>query len=302
MATKAHARPLTGPLPGGSAEATVTVEPLLAGRAKQPPGFARRVGGRLRSTRMVLGLGVPEDAWLEVPIPAFLVRHPTAGAVLVDTGLHPSVASDPRDNLGRLMGDKFSLERGEDVPARLRERGLDPGDVGTVVLTHLHLDHASAISEFPNATFVVSAAEWEAATEGHLPALNGYQRSQFDLAVDFRTVDYASDAVSSYGPLARTFDLFGDGSIRLAFTPGHSSGHQSVVCRLPKRDFLIAGDALFDWQQMTDDTEPWRVPDLYAWRRSLEELRAYRREYPHAVICPGHDPEYWEKLEASYSE
>ena len=91
-----------------------------------------------------------------VPCPAFLIRHPSAGAILVDTGLHPSIATDGRRTSAASAPASASpaLEPGDDVPAQLRERGLDPGEIPIVVMTHLHIDHTSAISEFPNSTFV----------------------------------------------------------------------------------------------------------------------------------------------------
>ena len=133
------------------------------------------------------------------------------------------------------------------MPAQLRKRGLDPGEVPIVVMTHLHLDHTSAISEFPQSTFVVSEAEWQAAAHGSKPLLNGYRRAHFDYAFDYRTVDFDRAAVGSYASFGRTFDLFGDGSIRLAFTPGHSAGHMSVIAHLAERDFVIGGDASTCW-------------------------------------------------------
>jgi N-acyl homoserine lactone hydrolase len=303
MGVSAIAMPLTEPLPGGSEDATVVVEPLEAGTATMPPGFAERQGSRFTAAKRAAGVGVPRDQWETVPIPAFLIRHPTAGLVLVDTGLHPSVASDPDQSLGRLMGRYFDLEKGKDVPSQLRARGVQPEHVRVVVMTHLHLDHASAISEFPNATFVISAAEWVAATEPRFPQVQGYEPSQYDFAFDYRTIDFDhSELVVSYGPLARTFDLFGDGSIRIAFTPGHSLGHQSVVCRLAQRDFVIAGDAVFNWRQMEGLAEPWRVPDRHSWERSLWEIQELRREYPYTVVVPGHDGGFWKQLEPRYAD
>ena len=131
--------------------------------------------------------------------------------------------------MGRIMAPNFSLEAGRDVPTQLREKGLSAADIEVVILTHLHLDHASAISEFPEAAFVVSDAEWEAATTGSRPLLRGYRPKHYDFAFDYRTVDFDGDEIDSYGPFGRTFDLFGDGSIRLVFTPGHTAGHMSVA-------------------------------------------------------------------------
>ena len=191
MGISVEPQPLHEPLAGGTRGATVTVEPLIAGHVD----FAREMmvspGGHFITAKLAkaLLLGSKENV---VPVPAFLIRHPSAGAILVDTGLHPSIATDPKENFGALAArsGKPTLAAGEDVPSQLRKRGLDPGEIPIVVMTHLHLDHTSAISEFPNSTFVVSETEWQAAAHGSSPILNGYRRAHFDYAFEYRTVDF----------------------------------------------------------------------------------------------------------------
>ena len=302
MKVHVEAKPLHEPLAGGTAGATVTVEPIVAGHVTWSRSMMVSPGGRFVTLKLLRALLSGEPA-ATVPCPAYLVRHPSAGAILVDTGLHPSVASDAKENfggLGKRVGDP-SLEPGEDVPAQLRNRGLDPGEVPIVVMTHLHLDHSSAISEFPQSTFVVSEIEWKSATVGSQPLLNGYRRMHFDYAFDYRTVDFERREIDSYATFGRTHDLFGDGSIRLAFTPGHSAGHMSVVCRLAERDFVIGGDATYMEGQLRGDTPLAPRPyDAHNYRRSLQELKLFAREYPDSIVTPGHDPEFFSRLGARY--
>jgi glyoxylase-like metal-dependent hydrolase (beta-lactamase superfamily II) len=249
-----------------------------------------------------VGIGSSPESWESRPVPVYLVRHPSLGNVLIDTGLHPSVARNPRDNLGRFSGRHYRVEEGRDLVSQLRERGLAPSDIAFVVLTHLHEDHASGIEAFPDAQFVLSATEWEGATTGRLPLLRGYHPSHYDFAFEYYTVDFDADFIESYGPFGRSFDLFGDGSVRLAYTPGHSAGHTSVILKLPRRDFVVIGDAAYDWKQFEGRAEPAMMADEHNFRRSLRELQAYRRTYPYALMVPGHDPEFWEKLEPRYEE
>ena len=300
MKVQTDTRRLTTPLAGGLEGATVAVEPLLCGRMYAPRGFVE--GSNQFTTVRMLGLGTPRSQWLALPIPAFLVHHPAAGPFLVDTGLHPSIASRPAENLGRLVANysKPELEPGKDLPSQLRARGIDAKSIGLVVMTHLHFDHASGMSEFPGATFVLTEAEWIAATTESRPFMHGYRHAHYDYAFDYRTLSYDSGRVSSYSTFGRTFDLFGDGSVRLASTPGHSAGHQSVICRLRDRDLVIAGDAIYTIGQLNDAPEPPRPLDRHTWRRSAQELRLFARQYPQAVIIPGHDPDHWELLEQRY--
>jgi glyoxylase-like metal-dependent hydrolase (beta-lactamase superfamily II) len=298
-----HAQPkrLDRPLDGGRKGATVSVEPLPTGEVQFPPAFFERPGGRLENLK-VLGIGLPRSKWAWAPCPAYLVRHPGVGPILVDTGLHPSIAAKPSANMGRTLA-RFTrprLEPGADVPARLRARGLDAKSIRVVVMTHLHFDHSSAISEFPNAVFVLSETEWDAATTDSRPLLRGYLPNHYDYVFDYRTVSYDGPEISSYGSFGRTFDLFGDGSVRLASTPGHSAGHQCVIARLSQRDFVIAGDTVYTLRQLDGGPEPPRPLDRHNWRRSLQELQLFHREYPDAMIVPSHDSQLWATLDEKY--
>jgi len=301
MGVSVEPHPLHEPLPGGTRGATVVVEPLVCGHVDFARELMVRPEGRFLTAKLLKALltGPPNI----VPVPCFLVRHPSAGAILVDTGLHPSIATDGRENFGGLLSrfGKPTLEPGEDAPAQLRQRGLEPSEIPVVVMTHLHLDHTSAISEFPNSTFVVSETEWQAATHGPNPLLNGYRRAHFDFAFEYRTIDFDRANVDSYATFGRTFDLFGDGSLRLAFTPGHSAGHISVICRLEQRDFVIGGDAMYVESQLDGSDPPSPRPqDAHNARRSLQELRLFRSQFPDAVITPGHDPDFYAGVEQRY--
>ena len=301
MSVHVEPQPLHEPLAGGAHGATVAVEPLVAGHAEWPKAVMVNPGGRLLTAKLLRAILTRQDV-VPVPCPSFLIRHPSAGAIRVDTGLHPSIATDGRENFGAL-GTRFgrpTLAPGEDVPSQLRKRGLDPGEIPTVVMTHLHLDHTSAISEFPDSTFVVSETEWRFAA-GANQTLNGYRRAHFDYAFDYRTVDFDRANIDSYASFGRTFDLFGDGSVRLAYTPGHSPGHMSVIARLAKRDFVIGGDCVYLLAQL-DGSEPGppRPHDAHNLRRSLQELRLFHRQFPDAVITPGHDPDFYARIEQRY--
>jgi glyoxylase-like metal-dependent hydrolase (beta-lactamase superfamily II) len=302
MKVRIEPKPLHESLAGGTPGATVTVEPIVAGTVTWPRTMMERPGGRFETLKLLRALLSGEPA-ATVPVPAFLVRHPSAGAILVDTGLHPSIATDGKENFGGLS-NRFgnpALEAGKDVPAQLRDRGLDPGEIPIVVMTHMHIDHTSAISEFPNSTFVVSETEWEAAATGPRPLLNGYRRPHYDYAFDYRTVDFNRSGVDSYATFGRTFDLFGDGSVRLAYTPGHSAGHMSVILHLAERDFVIGGDATYMQAQLDGDAPLAPRPfDEHNYRRSLQELKLFRREFPDAIVTPGHDPEFYAGLNARY--
>lgn len=247
------------------------------------------------------GIRVDRSTFVRVPAPAFLVEHPGVGPLLIDTGLHPSVGVDPKQNFGRILG---SFARGikmapeQAVAAQLRARSLDAADIRGVLMTHMHPDHASAISEFPDATFVLSKQEWDAITDGGLT--DGYVKSQYDFGFDFRTFDFDSPGTESFATFGRSFDLFGDDSVRAVFTPGHSHGHTSYVLRLRDREVLVAGDAIYTMRTLEEGVLPHLMADEHQFRRSLKEIQRYREATPGALIIPGHDWDSFSALDPVY--
>ena len=300
MATAAEPRPAELPLPGGRADARVKLHPILTATVGGPIGWFFRQEGRM-AWRKAFGLGVPKDQWVRAPIQCFLVEHPSGGTVLIDTGFHASVAVKPRSNLGAfgtVLYRDIDMRPEQSAAAQLRDRGIEPSSVGTVIMTHLHPDHASAIVDYPESTFLVSTAEWEAAAGGG--QRDGYVKRQFDHGFDYRLVDFDSDAANSFAGFGRAVDVFGDGSVRLVYTPGHTRGHMSVILRTESGEVLVAGDAIFMHRTLDEDRVPYLMADEHLFRRSLREIRQYRKETPEALIIPGHDWEAWQELDPSY--
>jgi glyoxylase-like metal-dependent hydrolase (beta-lactamase superfamily II) len=288
------------PLPGGRRGATVRVHPILTGEIHAPPAHTDRPRGRLATPKIAAQLLRGRGGWDWLPVPAFLVEHPGAGPLLIDTGLHPSCATDVGGNMGRAGKLLYEVRMDHDQALRfqLPERGVQPADICLVIMTHLHIDHASAVSEFPDAVFVLDGREWDAASAGG--ARQGYHHRQFDHAFDWRRLDYGADPVQSFSGFARSLDLFGDGSVRVVSTPGHTLGHQSVVLRTKQTEILVVGDAAYTERELQGDARPLIVHDGHLHRRSLNEIARYREQTPAAVVIPGHDKDVWSQLASRY--
>lgn len=299
-----HAAPAELPLPGGRPDATLTLQPLLTAVMRGPRGWFERAPGRAAGLKAI-GIGVPAHDMVDVPIVAFLLEHPGAGLVLVDTGFHRSIAEGPSrersrnlGTVGRLMARGTQMEPGQTVAAQLQARGIAPAEVGLIVMTHLHFDHASALCDFPSATVLVSRPEWDAARARN-PFLHGYVPAQLDPRLSYCTFEFASPPEP--GSPRHTIDLFGDGSLMLAFTPGHTLGHVSLIVRLAGREALLTGDAAYTMATLRDGARPWRSEDPNAFERSVQELAAWDAAHPDALVIPGHDMPAWESLQQRYS-
>jgi len=292
--------PVDLPLSGGAQGATVALTPLLCAEATGPPAWFHRESG-LRAAPRALGLGVPREQYWRIPVVAFLVEHPGAGPILIDTGLHPDVAHDPGQlgRVNRLIMAKLRMGPEQTVAEQLRQRGVEPSDLAMIVMTHLHFDHASGLGGVPATTVLVSAAEWEAANR---PAsfLAGYRREHLDSRHHYRTITFSDHSATAWESFPHAIDLFGDGSVRLVSTPGHTPGHLAVVLRLRDRHAVVAGDAIYTMATLREGKRPFRMVDRDAFERSIAALHQFDRDHPDAVIIPGHDMPTWEQLADRY--
>lgn len=198
-----------------------------------------------------------------LPYYFYAVEH-LDGWVLVDCGAHPDLARDPVARLGGQA--EFSavvMTDRDDVVSKIAAVGLRPGDVAHVVLTHLHFDHCGGLELLPQATVHAQRRELEFANDPPV-----YQRDSYIRA------DWA--AVRRWALHEGEHDVFGDGSIRLVPTPGHTPGHQSVLVRLPGRTVILVGDAAYHPQKMAERKLPgylWNPDALVASWELLEKLR-----------------------------
>ena len=137
----------------------------------------------------------------------------------------------PRARASAAAGARLPGQMGPEwvVAEQLRARGLDPIDVKVVIMTHLHYDHAGRGRGVPAGDVRrrrrrVGARRARAASRLPRPAV----RAPFD----WRVIDFDDPRGHVVRHLRAHVDLFGDGSVRLLSTPGHSTGHLSVLLRL----------------------------------------------------------------------
>ncbi len=146
----------------------------------------------------------------------------------------------------------------------------------------------------------MSAPEWSAAwARGSF--LHGYSTARLDPRPDYRMLDFSARPARANAPFERTLDLFGDGSLILAATPGHSVGHLSLVLGLGTREALLTGDAAYTMATLRERRRPRRSEDPKAFEQSLRRLQAYDRQHPEALVIVGHEMPAWEGLAELYS-
>ena len=278
------------------AATTVQVEVIRTGELRIPHAYAYRPAGNPLSR--LAGLVRPAGEALRSPCLAFVLRHPEAGTILVDTGFHADAACDRRKDFGLAMSVMFRGLRASSEPfdEQLRRRGVDPAAVERVLMTHLHVDHTSGMRLLPNARFTVNRREWAAAT-GRGAAAKGFVAHHLPDESRVDLVDLDAEG-RPHGPFGRTIDLLGDGSIRLVSTPGHTPGHTSLLLRASGgRPVLLVGDAAYTRRNVRAEILPLLTADDRAYRESLREIAAFAEREPDATLVPSHDPGAWRELQ-----
>ncbi len=166
------------------------------------------------------------------------------GLTLVDTGIGTADVADPK-RLGtpfvKLVG--ATLDRRETALAQVRALGFSPDDVRDIVVTHLDLDHAGGLGDFPQARVHVFGAELAAARARSHPKEKGrYIAAQW--AHGPRWVEHTADGSDSWFGFD-SVQAVGD-DVLLVPLPGHTRGHCAVAVRRPDGGWLLhAGDAYF---------------------------------------------------------
>lgn len=243
--------------------------------------------GTLRTKLKYIKMNQGESDF-EIPVPWFLVKHPQ-GNVVIDGGNAKEAAIDKRAYWGAVV-DAYDpvMEIGENCVDQCKSVGVDPHGVRYVVQSHLHLDHTGAIGRFPNAQHIVQRSEYEYAFNPQWFARGAYIRADFDRpGLNWKMLG---------GDYTDNYDLFGDGTFRMIFTPGHATGHQSFLITLPNTGpILLTIDAAYTLDHWNDLALPGLVVSSTDAANSVAKLRKIAADTG-AMVVTGHDPENWKEF------
>lgn len=201
--------------------------------------------------------GIDVGRPLSLSCNAYLIRR--AGQwILWDTGIDDELMKVPG---GEIIAHGIRGVVKRTLISQLAEIGVDPDDVAILLLSHAHFDHVGNTRLFPKATWIAQRNEYD--------AMLGPDVAEHGFSPELYTTLRANPTVIVDGD----HDVFGDGSIRLLSTPGHTPGHSSLAVRLPKSGTIIlSGDVAHFARNFIHRRVPEFNFDADATRASMDKI------------------------------
>jgi N-acyl homoserine lactone hydrolase len=234
---------------------------------------------------------IPKDKQRDVTIPVnmWVIDH-AKGLVVFDTGNNAALSDGKcKTHWAAGLCDllKPSQKREDVIDMQLKKLGYQPEQVKVVVTSHAHLDHIGNIKLFPKAIHVIQKKElyqawWPEKFQGREGGV--FVMGDFDgPARGFNFLELEGD-----------YDLFGDGTVTVITTPGHTLGHQSLKVKLPSgKTIVMAQDAI--WMKENIEGYPaginYSVKDYEA---SIQRLKMIR-DLENADLYFGHDADQYKQ-------
>ncbi len=213
----------------------------------------------------------------------YLIRHGEE-YLLWDTGLR-------LEYLGASLNDTdpISDTLKASVLTQLADGRLDPARITRIGISHYHPDHTGQLKDFPHATLLIGKGDWDVIAAEPTPKGHIFRRGDFD-----HWISGGGDVSSVSGDL----DIFGDGSVIMLSTRGHTPGHSSLLVRLrDKGNVILSGDAVHRIRNYEEELSPVFNVDRADTLASIDRLKKLV-ETLDATFIIQHEPKHVGKVSA----
>lgn len=205
------------------------------------------------------GLTTPKSKWIWLPVFSFYIELPDK-KILFDTGwnrdMSPDGVFDKKAQI-RSLGSRLlynvnqgRIATGKAVNEQLVAMGVKPSDLDYVLLSHLDCDHANGLNQVKDAKrILVSKTEMDGAIHGGLQSKVRFQKKWWK-GVELRTFDWNGNE----GPVGHSYDVLGEGTLKMIHIPGHSEGLCALKITNPDGKYVLlfsdGGYATKSWKEM----------------------------------------------------
>ena len=221
------------------------------------------------------------------PIQVFfhVIRHPTKGTFIVDTGVETALRDAPEKSaLSGMVRSAMHMEKLK-VLQPLGE-WVAKEKLNGVFLTHLHLDHITGMADVPNDTPIFTGPGEAKASK----FLNVFTVGSTNKALEGKGAlnewQFKADASGTFDGV---LDIFGDGSVWALWVPGHTPGSTAYLVRTTKGPVLLTGDASHTRWGWDNHVEPGSfTEDAATGTESFKKLQAFAAAHPEIEVRVGH--------------
>ena len=238
----------------------------------------------------VMSPAIPKekDRDVTLPISMWIIEHPK-GLVVFDTGNNVAITDNCKAYWAAGICDFIKpVQKREDViDMQLKRLCYSLDEVKVVVTSHAHLDHIGNIEMFPKAIHVLQRKElyqmwWPEKFQGRTsPGL--FVQADFDDAREYNFLELEGD-----------YDLFGDGSVVILSTPGHTLGHQSMKVKLASGQTVILSADAISIKENLDGYPSVLNYSIKDYTNSVNRLK-FMRDLEEAEILMGHDQDQYKE-------
>ena len=222
-----------------------------------------------------------ENEWIKLPVMTFLIQTDDGEYILYDTGSHPDAMKGywPK-NLQEIYPLYQKTE--ERLENQLALCGVKPEDVKTVVISHMHLDHAGGLYLFPHADIYVPKQDYEYAEvmvhKNPDPAKHGgYVKADCECPGNYILVDHDIELAKG---------------VELLCLPGHTPNLLGVVVHLDSQTIILPQDAVYTVEIYGPPAKSSGfLYDSISYFKSVEKIRELQKKYD-AKVFPAHDYEF----------
>jgi glyoxylase-like metal-dependent hydrolase (beta-lactamase superfamily II) len=249
----------------------IRVHSIQTGCARLRPAQARRrPGGALRV--------LLDRNWTDwLPIHVWLIEHPE-GNILVDTGECAKIGQSgylPRWHPFFRLAASFKVAADDELGPQLKKAGFAAKQIRTVVLTHLHTDHADGLAHLSSGAL-------------------GYLSHRWPNWFSPEPIEFSDE---SFGPFERHKALTRTGDVVIVPTPGHTPHHLSVIVDCGDVAIFLAGDATYSEAQLLGGWADGVSPRPKLQLQTLDTIKRFVHSRS-TIYSPSHDPESANRLHA----
>lgn len=236
-------------------------------------------GGENKNPLKLSPIMIRKKDRLWLPVSSYLIEHPK-GKILFDCGWHRDMSPNGEyDKMAQIrsLGSKAlylvnqgKLDKGQAIDEQLLNMGIKPSDLDYVLISHLDCDHVNGLEQVKDAkNIMVSKDELEGVMKSSRKNKIRYQRKWWE-SCNLQGFDWNNDE----GPFGKSYDLFGDGSIKMIAIPGHSDGLCALKIKNDEGKYVLlfsdGGYATKSWKEMITSGV---CEDKEAQIKSLEWIR-----------------------------